>query len=219
MGAVLHELHDRGESFEIVLLARAEWVPLEMWNDLCCQVGDASSLELHGAIRSIRAEGSASESSLEELQDLGAVTVLTDGEARPDLPAELVPFAAIESHAETAFPISVSGQIRQEVRVFVHLHLGEPASCDSHRLNRHVPDSKSHRPQIASTSRGQSLRGHEDFPRRYLRSLRWDRVGFTDMSRWAEADRSAPGQVCGLPDKEFRLTAFLDRVDRVSDRP
>src|SRR2546428_12212000 len=183
MGAALHELHDRGESFEVVLLAGAEWVPLELWNDVCCQVGDASSLELHGAIRSIRAEGSASESSLEELQDFGAVTVLTEGEARPDPPAELVPFAAIESHAETAFAIGVSRQIRQEVRVFVHLHLGKPASCGPHSLSRQVRDARSHRPQIASTSRGQSLRGHEDFPRRYPRSLRWDRVGFADMSR------------------------------------
>ena len=78
MRAFVHQLHDRRELLEVLLLAREEWIPLEVRKNLRRQVGNASLLVLDGPVRSVRSERSAREEPLEELQHLGAVAVLTD---------------------------------------------------------------------------------------------------------------------------------------------
>src|SRR2546423_15585675 len=105
MRALVHQSHDGGELLEVLLLAREEWIPLEMWKDLGRQVGHASRLELDGAIGSVRSETSASEGPLEKFQHLGAIAVLTYREARPDLPAELETLAAVETNTEAYFTV------------------------------------------------------------------------------------------------------------------
>ena len=121
MRAFVHQLHDRRELLEVLLFAREEWIPLEVWKDLGRQVGNAARLVLDGPVRSIRTERAAREDPLEELQHLGAVAVLTDLEARPDFPAEPMTLAAVETHAEASLAICVPREIRPCIRVFVHL--------------------------------------------------------------------------------------------------
>src|SRR5256885_17186654 len=107
MRACVHQSHDGGELLEVLLLAREEWIPLEMRKDVRGQVGNASCLELDSAIGTVRSETAATEGALEELQHLGAIAVLTYRETRPDLPAEPVTLAAVETHAEASFTVRV----------------------------------------------------------------------------------------------------------------
>ena len=59
---------------------------------------------------------------------------------------------------------------------------------------------------------GESLRGHEDFPRHYPRTFRQMRVGSADMSRFGRGGSLHFGASCGLPDKEFRCGMLSERL-------
>ena len=75
------------EPLEVVPLARQKRVPLEVRNDALEDLLESPRLPLEGLVASVRPDASASEVRLDRMKHLGTISVLTDREAWPHLPA------------------------------------------------------------------------------------------------------------------------------------
>src|SRR6266702_1363712 len=78
-----HQPADVRKPLEITPLTREQWIGLEVGNDTLEDILEATRFPLHRLIAAVRADTSASEVVPDQLQHLGAISVLTDGKARP----------------------------------------------------------------------------------------------------------------------------------------
>ena len=97
---------------------------------------EATRLPLEGLVASIRPDASAAEVRLDRMKHLGAITVLTDGEAWPHLPPDEQRCPGRDRNGEASFSVDVTGDIRREELTTV-VQQG-PASDHTHRLSRQV---------------------------------------------------------------------------------
>src|SRR5512145_1058911 len=110
-----HQFADACEDLKVALLHREHRVPSEVRDDRSHQLRNAAHLVLERPVRPIGTDRAAPEGMMEQLNDLCAVAVLADREARADIPPECVPLAAVERDAEAALAVSVSGEVGSKI--------------------------------------------------------------------------------------------------------
>ena len=88
MPAPRHRSTSGSEQLEVVALARAQRIAVEMRDYSFDEEGEASYLPLHGLVAAVRPDRAAAEVILDSQEHFIAVTVLADREARPHLPTD-----------------------------------------------------------------------------------------------------------------------------------
>ena len=87
---------------------------LEMRDHTLEDVLETARLPLEGLVASIRPDASAAEIRLDRMKHLGAITVLTDGEAWPHLPPDEQRCSGRDRNGEASFSVDITGDIRRE---------------------------------------------------------------------------------------------------------
>ena len=105
---------DGCEPIEVVPLAGQKRVPLEVRNDASEDVLETPRLPLEGLVASVRPDASAAEVRLDRMKHLGPISVLTDREARPHLPAHEQRGSRSDGNGEAAFSVDVPGDVDRE---------------------------------------------------------------------------------------------------------
>ena len=115
MPLVKDKLANLVESLNVTLLGRLQGILPKMRQNLCHEIPNIADLELEGLIRSIRPNETTFPHRLDLKQQLSPVSILTDRETRPDLPAKAMPLAGNEGDTETAFAVYVSRDVRGQI--------------------------------------------------------------------------------------------------------
>ena len=88
MPASRHRFTTGSEQLEVVALARAQRITMEMRDYSSDEEGEASCLPLHRLVASIGPDGAAAEVVLDVQEHFIAVAILADRETRSHLPAD-----------------------------------------------------------------------------------------------------------------------------------
>ena len=115
MLAYEHSAADLVKQLEITLPTGSERIPPKVWEHAIHDHGEASHLPLERVIAAVRPERPAPEVSRYFFENLGAVTVLADRQARPRLPANAQRSAWREGDRKASLTVDVSRQIRRKV--------------------------------------------------------------------------------------------------------
>lgn len=112
----LHPLADLFEQVKVDLLRGDEGIFLKVGEDCSRQFAEVSDFELERVVRSVGADGPTTPTLLENMEDLGPISILADREARSDLPTESVSHAWLEGDTEATFSIHESGNVGVEIQ-------------------------------------------------------------------------------------------------------
>lgn len=199
MPLVQHQATHLVQPFHVLLLGRQERILPEVGENLLHQIADVADLELERHVRAVRTDEPTPPYLLKFVKQSGSICVLADRETRSHFPAEAMSSTRLERHAEAAFAVYESRDVRGEVhRKDQGRRVMEPGGS------------------IQGRSTPESLRGLEGSsltlgitcgtPARC-------REGSTDLSRLREWDHSHSGQRKVLPDKELRSGLLLPVFD------
>src|SRR3954453_24129011 len=116
MPAACHRLTCGGEQLEVVPLARAQRIAVEMRAYSFDEEGEASYLPLHGLVAAVGPARATAEVVLDLQEHLVAVTVLADREARSHFPADSESRSRGDRDREASLSVHVSGDVRRKIR-------------------------------------------------------------------------------------------------------
>ena len=114
MSSGRHQLADGDEALEVESLPRYQRPFLEVRNHKVEDVLEPPGFPLERPVTSIGSDASASEVRLDCVQHLGALSVLTDGEAWPHLPSHDQFRAWRDGNGEASFSVDVTRDVRRE---------------------------------------------------------------------------------------------------------
>ena len=114
MRTTCHQAADPREQFEVESLAGQQRLQLEVRNHASEEILEPTRFPLQRAIAAVWSHASASEVRLNQVEDLGAITVLTDGKAWPHLPTHGQCRPRSDGDGEATFAVDVSGDVRRE---------------------------------------------------------------------------------------------------------
>jgi hypothetical protein len=109
-----HLAADPRESFKVKSLPGQQRERLEVWNHSPEEILEAPCFPLQRPVAAVWSDASASEVRLHQVEDLSAISVLTDGKAWPHLPAHEQRRPWGNGNGEAAFAVDVSGDVRRE---------------------------------------------------------------------------------------------------------
>ena len=114
MRSCRHQATGPRELFEVKSLTGQQRVRIEVRNHAPDEILETTCFPLQRPIAAIWSDASAPEVRLNQVEDLGAITVLTDGKARPHLPSHEQRRPWSNGNGEAAFAVDVSGDVRRE---------------------------------------------------------------------------------------------------------
>ncbi len=109
----IHAFTDRSERIEVHMLPGLQRIASEVRDDPIDEERKASNLPLHRLVASVGPERAAPEVPLDRQQDLGAVSVLADRDARPYLPADDERRPRGDRDREASLTVDESGDVRR----------------------------------------------------------------------------------------------------------
>ena len=114
MRACRHQATYPREALEVESFSRQQRERLEVGDHAVEQVLESSRLPLQRPVAPIRPDASAPEMRLNQVEDLGAISVLTDGKAWPHLPAREQRRPRSDGNGEATFSVNVPGDVCRE---------------------------------------------------------------------------------------------------------
>ena len=209
MRSVFHQQADLGESLEVFLFSGEQWIAVEVWDDLMQKVTETPHLILECFIRIISSHETAPEVLLHEVEDFGAILVLTYRETWFGFPPNQEFLALRERNTEASFTVNISRY------VIVQISLSVERRHVISRLYHELSQSPLYGGDISRYGVNPSLTlrttSHGIALRSSLHPWIWSsREGFTVISRICMQDRSRIGQL-PYPTRYFARAYFAHR--------
>src|SRR6266508_2356020 len=110
-----HAFADVREEFEVHLFPGSQRISTEVRNDPIDEKRKAPNLPLQCPIASVGSQGPASEVPLDLQQNLIAVSVLADRNARSHLPPDQQRWSRCDRHSKASLTVDVSRDVRRQI--------------------------------------------------------------------------------------------------------